>query len=245
MPAMRTPIAPLSTAGARAIGQTADGGKKVDEMDTAGQERSDGSARALLSRADPVLARLIARQGPVDLWAWRRDWPAEPFGLLLRIIVGQQISTEAANAIFERVRRLLAPDLSPGAVARRSDDELRGAGLSRAKLAALRDLSARAAAGELTLETLATASDDEVRRRLLAVRGVGAWTVELFLLALGRADALPAADVGLRRAVRAAYGLDRLPAPAEVEALGERWRPHRSLAAAYLYRSLHEKPASA
>jgi len=142
------------------------------------------------------------------------------------------------------VQRLLGSDLSPGSVARRTDDELRTAGLSRAKVAALRDLSARAAAGELAAAAIAAASDDEIRRRLLAVRGVGAWTVEVFLLTLGRGDALPAGDVGLRRAVRAAYGLDHLPAAAEVEALGESWRPHRSLAAAYLYGSLHESPAS-
>jgi DNA-3-methyladenine glycosylase II len=211
----------------------------MDELD---KKQQDGSARALLSRADPVLARVIARQGAVDLWAWRRAWPAEPFGLLVRIIVGQQISTEAAHAIFARLQRLLGPDLSPGGIARRSDDELRGAGLSRAKVAALRDLSARATAGELMPAALATSSDDQIRRRLLAVRGVGAWTVEVFLLTLGRDDALPAGDVGLRRAVRAAYGLDHLPGAGEVEALGESWRPHRSLAAAYLYRSLHESP---
>jgi DNA-3-methyladenine glycosylase II len=213
-------------------------------MDEVEKREDDAAARALLSRADPVLARCIARQAPVDLWAWRRAWPAEPFALLLRIIVGQQISTGAANAIFGRLQRLLGPELSPDDVARRSDEELRGAGLSRAKVAALRDLSARAAAGELMPAVLATSSDDEIRRRLLAVRGVGAWTVEVFLLTLGRDDALPAGDVGLRRAVRAAYDLDHLPGAAEVEALGENWRPHRSLAAAYLYRSLHESPAS-
>jgi DNA-3-methyladenine glycosylase II len=213
-------------------------------MDEVEKGQQDGSARALLSRADPVLARLIARQGEVDLWDWRSAWPADPFGLLLRIIVGQQISTEAANAIFARLQRLLESDLSPAAVARRSDDELRTAGLSRAKVAAVRDLGARTAAGELAPGSRAAASDDEIRRRLLAVRGVGAWTVEVFLLTLGRDDALPAGDVGLRRAVRAAYGLDHLPGAAEVEALGESWRPHRSLAAAYLYGSLHESPAA-
>jgi len=213
-------------------------------MNEVDKGQTDGSARAMLSRADPVLARLIARQGTADLWDWRSAWPADPFGLLLRIIVGQQISTEAANAIFARLRRLLEPDLSPGAVARRSDDELRTAGLSRAKLAAVRDLAARTVAGELTPASLAAASDDEIRGRLLAVRGVGAWTVEVFLLTLGRDDALPAGDVGLRRAVRVAYGLDHLPDAAEVETMGERWRPHRSLAAAYLYGSLHESPAA-
>ena len=212
-------------------------------MEVLGSERQDGEARAFLAKADPVLGRLIDRQGPIDLWAWRTRWPSEPFGLLVRVIVGQQISTAAANAIFARLQRLLGPDVSAAAVAGRSDDELRAAGLSRAKLAALRDLSARAAAGELSLESLAAASDDEIRSHLAEVRGVGSWTIELFLLALGRDDALPAADVGLRRAVRVAYGLDELPGSADVEALGERWRPYRSLAAAYLYRSLNGQPA--
>jgi len=212
-------------------------------MEALGSEQSAALARVRLSEADPVLARLIARQGPIDLWAWRRHWPSEPFGLLLRVIVGQQISTAAANAIFARLQRLLAPDVSPAGVERRTDDELRAAGLSRAKLAALRDLSERVASGELSLASLATSSDDEIRGSLARVRGIGSWTIELFLLALGRDDALPAADVGLRRAVRVAYGLDRLPGTADVEALGERWRPYRSLAAAYLYRSLSDQPA--
>ena len=196
------------------------------------------AAHEALRRADPVLARLMGRYGEFDAWAWRGRWPRDQFVVVVRTIVGQQISTSAAGAIFARLSDVLAPDFSAAGLARASDDELRGAGLSRAKLAALRDLGQRISAGTLDFDRLAALSDDEIRLRLSAVRGVGPWTVELFLLALGRPDALPSADVGLRRAVRLAYGLDHVPSAAEVEALGEVWRPNRSLAAAYLYASL-------
>ena len=160
----------------------------------------------------------------------------------MRTITGQQISTAAAGAIFGRVRDLLGADISPAGVARRSDDELLAAGLSRAKLASLRDLSARVLDGSLDLERLAELTDDELRRPSPGGTRPGPWTVELLLTALGRTRRPPAADVGLRRAVRAVYGLDHLPTGAEVAALGERWRPHRSLAAAYLYASLRRPP---
>ena len=201
----------------------------------------EGRGRAALQAlraADPVLARLIDATPDGDLWTWRVRWPERPFALLARSIVGQQISTQAANAIFGRLSQTLGGDVSAHMLTSRSDEALLEAGLSRAKLASLRDLSACVLSGELPLDRTDQLSDDELRRRLTAVRGIGTWTAELFLLALGRDDALPAADVGLRRAVRQAYGLDGLPSTAEVEALGERWRPHRSLAALLLYRSL-------
>ena len=196
-----------------------------------------------LRSADPVLRELIDRVGPLDLSTWRDRWPRDPFALLARSIVGQQISTAAAGAIFGRLRDAMQPDFTAHGVAQASDETLLAAGLSRAKLASLRDLSARIVRGDLQIDRLSLLSDDEVRRQLTAVRGIGPWTAELFLLALGRDDALPAADVGLRRAVRAAFDLDHLPSGAEVEALGESWRPYRSLAAAYLYTSLRQPAA--
>ena len=198
---------------------------------------------AALRAADPVLGRLIDEYPALDPWEWRVRWPQQPFALIVRTITGQQISTSAANAIFGRVRDLLGADFTPAGVTRRSDEELRAAGLSRAKLASLRDLSARIMNGSLDLGTLADLPDDELRRRLLEVRGIGPWTVELLLIGLARQDALPAADIGLRRAVRDVYGLDHLPSGPEVAALGERWRPYRSLAAAYLYASLRQPAA--
>ena len=152
-------------------------------------------ARADLRAADPALGRLIDERPAIDPWAWRASWPGDTFALLVRTIVGQQISTAAAAAIFGRVRDLLAADFSPAGVARCSDGELLAAGLSRAKLASLRDLSARILDGSLDLGRLDELSDDELRRRLLAVRGIGPWTVELLLIAL----APPGRPAGSRR----------------------------------------------
>jgi DNA-3-methyladenine glycosylase II len=121
-------------------------------------------------------------------------------------------------------------------VAGASDDELRAVGLSRNKIASLRDLAERTLDGRLELDRLDELPDGEVAAQLVAVRGIGPWTADLFLLgALGREDVLPAGDLRLRSVVRAAYGLDALPTEREVRELGERWRPHRSLATAYLY----------
>jgi DNA-3-methyladenine glycosylase II len=190
-----------------------------------------------LRRADPVLARVIDEVRPVDMEAWRARWaPGDRFGLLVRVIVGQQISARAATAIFARLRDLMGHAAPAAAVARASDDELRAVGLSRAKIASLRDLAERTLDGRLQLDDLDELPDDEVAAQLTAVRGIGPWTADLFLLgALRREDVLPAGDLRLRGVVRAAYGLDEVPSEREVRELGERWRPHRSLATAYLY----------
>jgi DNA-3-methyladenine glycosylase II len=195
------------------------------------------SAIEALRRADPVLAGVIDEVRPVDMDAWRARWaPGDRFGLLARVIVGQQISARAAAAIFARLRALMGTDAPAEAVARASDDELRAAGLSRNKVASLRDLAERTLDGRLELDRLDELSDEEVAAQLVAVRGIGRWTADLFLLgALGREDVLPAGDLRLRSVVRAAYDLDALPSEREVRELGERWRPHRSLATAYLY----------
>jgi 3-methyladenine DNA glycosylase/8-oxoguanine DNA glycosylase len=169
--------------------------------------------------------------------AWRARWaPGDRFGTLARVIVGQQISARAAAAIFARLRELMGADAPAEAVARASDEELRGVGLSRNKLASLRDLAERTLDGRLELDRLDELPDEEVTAQLVAVRGIGPWTADLFLLgALGREDVLPAGDLHLRRMVRDAYGLGDVPSERQVREIGERWRPHRSLATAYLY----------
>ncbi|HEX2503201.1 MAG TPA: DNA-3-methyladenine glycosylase 2 family protein [Miltoncostaeaceae bacterium] len=184
-----------------------------------------------------MLAGVIDEVRPVDMEAWRARWaPGDRFGLLARVIVGQQISARAATAIFARLRGLMGADAPAEAVAGASDDELRAVGLSRNKIASLRDLAERTLDGRLELDRLDELPDGEVAAQLVAVRGIGPWTADLFLLgALGREDVLPAGDLRLRSVVRAAYGLDALPTEREVRELGERWRPHRSLATAYLY----------
>jgi DNA-3-methyladenine glycosylase II len=192
-----------------------------------------------LRAADPALGRLIDRLEPVDLEGWRARWALDSFRSLARAIVGQQIATRAASAIFERLQALIDGRDPAAAIAAASDAELRAVGLSAAKAASLRDLAARTLDGRLELDNLDTLSDDEAHAQLTAVRGIGSWTADTFLLGqLGRPDVLPAADLGIRRAMQEAYGLDRIPTEGEVRRIGEAWRPYRSLATAYLYSSL-------
>jgi DNA-3-methyladenine glycosylase II len=192
-----------------------------------------------LRAADPVMARLIDGHEPIDLATWRARWSLGTFESLARAIVGQQIATGAATAIFGRLQALIGARDPAAAIAGASDAELRAVGLSAAKTASLRDLAARTLDGRLELDRLSDLGDDEARDQLTAVRGIGSWTADMFLLGqLGRPDVLPAADLGIRHAVRDAYGLDHVPSEKEVRQLGEAWRPYRSLATAYLYRSL-------
>jgi DNA-3-methyladenine glycosylase II len=204
------------------------------------------SARAALRASDPAIARLVDSLEPVDLRRWRERWHLEPFRALARAIVGQQIATRAASAIFERLQALIGERDPAVAISEASDAELRAVGLSAAKAASLRDLAARTLDGRLELDRLDDLTDDEARAQLTDVRGIGSWTADMFLLGqLGRPDILPAGDLGIRHAVKAAYGLEKLPSEGEVRELSEAWSPNRSLATAYLYSSLRsaERPA--
>jgi DNA-3-methyladenine glycosylase II len=202
-----------------------------------GTDASDGVA--FLRSSDPVLGRLIDSLEPVDLGQWRARWALDSFMALARSIVGQQIAARAATAIFERLQALIGERDPASAIVDASDADLRAVGLSAAKAASLRDLAARTLDGRLELERLENMTDDEARQQLTAVRGIGSWTADMFLLGqLGRPDILPAGDLGIRHAIHAAYGLDRVPSEGEVRALSEKWQPHRSLATAYLYSSL-------
>jgi DNA-3-methyladenine glycosylase II len=196
-------------------------------------------AREALRASDPVLARLIDRVEPVDLAGWRKRWALDPFRALARSVVGQQIAGRAAEAIFGRLQALIGDGDSASAIASATDSELRAVGLSANKASSLRDLAARTLDGRLELDRIDKLSDDEARTQLTAVRGIGPWTADIFLLAqLGRPDILPAGDLGVRRAVQLLDGLEKMPSEREVIARGETWRPNRSLATAYLYRSL-------
>lgn len=195
--------------------------------------------REALRASDPVMARLIDRVEPVDLEEWRQHWALDPFRALARSVTGQQISGYAAEAIFGRLQTFIGERDPAAAIADASDAELRAVGLSGAKVLSLRDLAGRTLDGRLELDRIDELSDDEARRQLTAVRGIGPWTADIFLLAqLGRTDILPAGDLGIRRAVQVLHGLDKMPTEREVRELGEAWRPNRSLATAYLYRSL-------
>jgi DNA-3-methyladenine glycosylase II len=196
-------------------------------------------ALAALRASDPVLARLIDGLEPVDLSSWRARWALDSFSALARAIVGQQIATRAATAIFDRLQSLIGVRDPAAAIVDASDADLRSVGLSAAKAASLRDLAARTLDGRLDLDGFDEMTDDEARAQLTAVRGIGSWTADMFLLGqLGRSDILPAGDLGIRHAVQATYGLDHVPSEGEVRVLAEVWRPNRSLATAYLYGSL-------
>jgi DNA-3-methyladenine glycosylase II len=198
-----------------------------------------------LLKADPVLAALIEAGGPLDAEERRRGRPEDAYGALLRSIVGQQLSTKAARTIYNRVCALFDDCVpSPAQLLAADADALRGAGLSRAKVAYLRDLAEHVEDGRLELDRLDELDDEEIVAELTAVKGLGRWTAEMFLMFhLGRPDVLPVGDLGIRRAVERAYGLAELPAAPELERIAEPWRPQRTLACLYLWRSLDNAPA--
>jgi len=205
------------------------------------------AALATLKKADPVMARLIKEYGAPDgVLARRGRRPGDAYGALLRSIVGQQLSTKAARSIYNRLTdRFDGRTPTPDEVLADDPDELKAAaGLSRAKVAYLRDLAEHVEDGELDLEHLAELESDDVAEQLIAIKGLGQWTVDMFLIFhLGRPDILPVGDLGIRRAVQIAYDLEALPKPAELERIAEPWRPWRSLACLYLWRSLDATPA--
>jgi DNA-3-methyladenine glycosylase II len=198
-------------------------------------------ARRHLSRCDLALAQLIKRVGPCTLQP-----KGEAFEVLVRAIISQLISTKAAIAISARVTAALAPHgLKAAAIAAASEESLRGAGLSRTKVLALKDLAGRAESGELPLARLTDMTDEEVIDSLVAVRGIGRWTAEMFLIfSLGRLDVLPVDDFGLRAGVQAVYELPELPGRAALRERAEPWRPYRSIATWYFWRSRGFVPQS-
>jgi DNA-3-methyladenine glycosylase II len=206
-------------------------------------------ARAELRRSDPVMRRLVDSWPHLDPYhwqrAWRRDLPATGlFGSLLRQIVSQQVSVSAASAILGRLAALLGDEApTPTQLLAIDPEQLRSVGVSRQKASYMRDLAQRIESGPLKLDRLAGLCDDEVRKELMAVKGIGRWSADMVLLVdLARPDVLPSGDLGVRKAVYEAYGLPSLPTPKEVDLLGEKWRPHRSLATSYLYALLQARP---
>jgi 3-methyladenine DNA glycosylase/8-oxoguanine DNA glycosylase len=195
-------------------------------------------AVAHLCAADEKLGRLIERTGPCPL---KPRVEHSIFYSLLRAIVYQQLAGAAASAILARVDALF-PDhdfVHPEDIAGASDDLLRSAGLSRNKAAAIRDLAAKTLDGTVpTLAQVHRMSDQEIIDRLVEVRGIGVWTVEMLLIfRLGRPDILPLDDYGVRKGFQAAFGLRQLPNKRQVLRRGERWRPYRSVASWYLWRA--------
>jgi 3-methyladenine DNA glycosylase/8-oxoguanine DNA glycosylase len=214
------------------------------------------TAEAHLAAADPVIGRLIASHGPFGM----RIDAEDPFLSLSRAIVFQQLSGKAAGTIFRRYLGLfgdigiVAPDSvprtdpawtpmaerspAPDLVLATTDEELRGVGLSRQKVAALRDLALHFAEGNLSANLFEHWSDEEIITHLTRVRGIGRWSAEMYLMFhLGRPDVLPVNDVGINRAIQKLYNLDGPLKPPEVQRVGEPWRPWATVACWYLWRS--------
>ena len=201
---------------------------------------------AALRAADPVLRGVIDAVGADGLGDPRAGRPSEHYGALVRSIVGQQLSTKAARAIYLRLtERYGGRTPTPAEVLADDPDALRAAaGLSRAKVSFLRSLAEHVLDGSLELERLDELPDEAAIAELVAVKGLGVWSAHMFLMFhLQRPDVLPVGDLGIRRAVMLRYGLAALPAPAELEAIAEPWRPHRTLACRFLWRSLEATPA--
>jgi DNA-3-methyladenine glycosylase II len=206
---------------------------------------SDPAIIAHLSRRDPVLRKVIRAHGPCSLVAERG---VDPFAALVRAVAHQQLNGTAAKTILGRFTALFPGRKfpRPGDLAAVSDEQLRAVGFSYAKIASIRDLAARSLDGTIpTSRAIARMADDLIVERLVQVRGVGRWTVEMLLMfRLGRGDVLPADDFGVRNGFRIAYGLDEMPKPKALLAHGERWRPWRSVAAWYLWRAVDLEKAA-
>jgi len=195
-------------------------------------------AHEYLTKRCKIMRRLIRLHGPCTLTPEKAH---TPFQALVRAVAHQQLNGTAAETILRRFRALFPGKKFPSAsdLANVSDEALRGAGFSWAKIAALRDIAAKTLDGTIpTLRNIRKMSDAEIIERLTQVRGVGRWTVEMMLIfKLGRPDVFPADDFGIRDGYRVAYALDEMPKPKALLAHAERWRPHGTTAAWYLWQA--------
>jgi DNA-3-methyladenine glycosylase II len=187
-----------------------------------------------LVAVDPVMARIVGQVGRCGLGRSRRE---DPFIAAIEAIVWQQLSTRAASTIYARVLKLFPGGRpTPSAVLAAPEASLRAAGLSRAKVAYLRDLSMKVTDGTVPIGALDRLPDADVITTLTQVKGIGRWSAEMFLMfRLGRADVLPVGDLGIVRAIRRHYRLRKTPTPERMYRIGEPWRPYRSVASWYLW----------
>jgi len=207
--------------------------------------RTIDDAVTQLRASDSILGTLIDRVGMEAIGESRYGRPRDHYGALVRSIVGQQLSTKAARAIYLRLtERFGGRPPTPEEVLADDPEELRAAaGLSRAKVGFLRSLAEHVLDGSLELHKLGGLSDERVISELIAVKGLGVWTAHMFLMFhLKRADILPVGDLGIRKAMMLTYGLPELPKPPEMEEIAEPWRPNRTLACEFLWRSLDATP---
>jgi DNA-3-methyladenine glycosylase II len=197
-----------------------------------------------LMKQDPKLGALMKVLGPIHPDRDRRASRPDPYATLAQAICGQQLSTKAAATIWGRIEELFGGGVpTPEQVIDADPQALRDAGLSWSKVSYFRDLAEHVRDGELDLERLPELSDEEVIEELTEIKGIGRWTAEMFLIFhLGRPDVISTGDLGIRKAAQLAHELDEMPTPAELDEIGEAWRPHRTLACLYLWRSLDNTP---
>jgi DNA-3-methyladenine glycosylase II len=197
-------------------------------------------ARRALMRRDPVLAPVIKKhrkRSPLD------SPNLDPFPALVRTITSQQISTKAAATIHGRLVAHMAKGVTPDALLTLTDDQFRQAGLSRQKIGYLRDLASKVKSGDLPVASLHELDDAAVIDAIVKVKGLGRWSAEMFLMfRLRRPDVLPVGDLGIVTAIQRLYGLRKKPNPARIIKIGEAWRPYRTVACWYLWRSLENTP---
>ena len=187
-----------------------------------------------LRQSDPVLAGIIERVGP-----YKVIYIEPVFGSLVRSIVYQQLSGKAAATIFGRLVDVTGQPIAPEAILAIPAERMRELGLSKQKSAYIRDLADKTASGDVDFNRFPRMTNDQIVRSLTQVKGIGVWTVQMFLMfALRRPDVLPSGDLGIRNAVAKAYGFEAPPTPAEIEEVGAAWQPYRSVASWYLWRSL-------
>jgi len=196
-----------------------------------------------LCRVDRHLAKIIRKVG---CFPTKREKPQHPYESLCRAIVYQQLAGAAAATIFGRVKALGTNGFpTPEEIVAIEETKLRGAGLSRQKIAAVKDLAAKTLDGTvLPLGKFRRMSDEEIHERLVQVRGIGEWSVQMFLMfRLGRPDVLPIHDLGIQKGFQHVYGLKKTPKPQAILEHGERWRPYRSIASWYLWRAVDQMRA--
>jgi DNA-3-methyladenine glycosylase II len=187
-------------------------------------------------RRDPVLGKIIDSVGDYSLKKRNHH-----FAVLVESIVSQQLATRAAEAIFSRFKDLYPKFPTAVDILATKKSKLRAVGLSSMKIEYIRDLARKVDQGKIKMRSLSKTSDEEVIAHLTQVKGIGRWTAEMFLIfSLGRQDVLPVHDLGLRKGVQMAFSLPDLPKPSEVEDLGKRWKPYRSIATWYLWKSLQK-----
>ena len=193
------------------------------------------SQEAIISlKRDPKLAKIIECIG--DHHIKKRN---NHFATLIESIISQQLAGAAADAILRRFKKLYPTFPKPADILQTKNSKLRSVGLSKMKIDYLKDLAKKIEDGEIRIKTLSKMNDEEVITHLTKVKGIGRWTAEMFLIfSLGRPDVLPVGDLGLRKGVQKAFSLQELPKPKEVEEIGKKWKPYRSIATWYLWKSL-------